>query len=242
MLTLTAESMFAHRGLHDATRPKNSLSAIVAAANAGYGIEFDIHLTSDGVPFVSHDADTLSDTGVELQIGATRSEVLRQLNFTSNGERLATLDDVLREVAPTVPLLVEIKPTRRVNEIVTAVQQRLAGREHSVALQSFQPSIVHAAKLSGAGFAVGQLGESTNASMPLHERLYWRTLVTNAWVRPDFLAMEVSSLASPVVKFWHERLRCPLLGWTVVNDEDVALCRAAGAGLIFEQVRLQLHA
>lgn len=241
MLTLTPESLFAHRGLHDDTRPKNSLSAIAAAGDAGYGIEFDIHLSSDGVPFVSHDADTLSDTGIELLIGATRSEVLRELTFNSNGEHLATLDDVLRAVGPNVPLLVEIKPTRRVEETVTAVQQLLEGREQRAALQSFQPSIVHAAKRSGAGFAVGQLGESSNAAMPLHERLYWRTLVTNAWVRPDFLAMEVSSLASPVVKFWRERLRCPLLGWTVINDEDVALCRAAGAGLIFECLRPQAH-
>jgi glycerophosphoryl diester phosphodiesterase len=237
MLTLTADSLFAHRGLHDGARPKNSLSAIVAAADAGYGIEFDIHLSSDGVPFVSHDADTLSDTGIELQIGATRSEVLSGLTFTGNGEHLATLDDVLRAVAPNVPLLVEIKPTRRVEETVTAVQRLLLGREQSAALQSFQPSIVHAAKRSGTGFAVGQLGESSSAAMPLHERLYWRTLVTNAWARPDFLAMELASLASPMVRFWRKRLGCPLLGWTVVNDEDVALCRAAGAGLIFEQVR-----
>jgi len=235
MLTLTPDSLFAHRGLHDDAMPKNSLSAIVAAADAGYGIEFDVHLSSDGVPIVSHDADTLADTGVEMLIGSTHSEALRQLTFAANGERLATLDDVVREVAPSVQLLVEIKPTRRVAETVHAVTGRLAGREESVALQSFHPRIVQAAKHSR--FAVGQLGEEANASMPLHERLYWQTLVTNAWIRPDFLAMYKSTLNSPLVKFWRDRLHCPLLGWTVVDHADVALCRAAGAGLIFEGVR-----
>lgn len=238
MLTLTPDSLFAHRGLHDDSKPKNSLSAIVAAADAGYGIEFDVHLSSDGIPFVSHDADTLHDTGIELQIAATRSEVLREMSFSSNGERLATLDDVVREVAPLVSLLVEIKQTRRVRATVDAVADRLQGREHTSALQSFQPAVVWSAKRRHGAFAVGQLGEAANDQMPLLERLYWQTLPTNAWNRPDFLAMYLSVLSSATVKFWQERLRCPLLGWTVVDDDDVALCRAAKAGLIFEQVRL----
>lgn len=237
MLTLTPESLFAHRGLHDDTKPKNSLSAIVAAADAGYGIEFDIHLSSDGVPIVSHDPDTLHDTGIGLRIEATHSSVLRQLSFLGNGERLATLDDVVREVAPAVQLLVEIKQTRRVRATIDAVAARLQGREQAVALQSFQPAMVWAAKRRHAAFAVGQLGEAANDEMATLERLYWQTLFTNAWNRPDFLAMYVSELSSPTVTFWRERLHCPLLGWTVVDDADVALCRAAKAGLIFEEVR-----
>lgn len=237
MLTLTPDSLFAHRGLHDDNMPKNSLSAIVAAADAGYGIEFDVHLSSDGVPIVSHDADTLADTGVELVIADTHSDTLRSLTFTTNGERLATLDDVLREVGVRVPLLIELKPTRRVAPTATAVLARVQGREDSVALQSFQPRLVQALKRTARGFAVGQLGEASNAEMPLHERLYWQTLVTNAWTRPDFLAMYLSCLDSPVVRFWRGRLGCPLLGWTVVDAAGIESCQRARAGMIFEQVR-----
>lgn len=237
MLTLTSDSLFAHRGLHDERMPKNSLSAIVAAADAGYGIEFDVHLSSDGVPIVSHDADTLADTGVDLVISDTHSDTLRALTFMANGERLATLDDVLREVGARVPLLVELKPTRHVAPTAAAVVARVQGLEDSVALQSFQPRLVQALKRTARGFAVGQLGEAANADMPLHERLYWQTLVTNAWIRPDFLATYLSTLESPVVRFWQQRLHCPLLGWTVVDDADVATCRSAGAGMIFERVR-----
>ena len=236
MLTLTPDSLFAHRGLHDDVMPKNSLSAIVAAAEAGYGIEFDVHLSLDGVPMVSHDADTLHDTGVALEIASTHSRDLRELTFTGNGERLATLDDVIREVGPSVPLLVEIKPTKRVAATVDAVVTRVVGREESVALQSFQPRVVWQCKRRG-GFIVGQLGEAANAEMPMLERLYWNTLVTNAWIRPDFLAIYLSALQSPVVNFWRKQRALPLLGWTVVDADDVATCRSANAGLIFEGVR-----
>lgn len=237
MLAITPDSRFAHRGLHDGDRPRNSLPAIVAAADAGYGIEFDVHLSSDGIPFISHDPDTRADTGAELLIGATRSEVLRELTFVGTNLRLATLEDVVREVRPEVPLLVEVKPTRRVSETLRAITERLAGREGAVAIQSFQPSVVHAVRRHHTGFAAGQLAEDANAAMPLHERWYWQTLATNAWVRPDFLAVYLTALTRPVVRFWRDRLGIPVLGWTVVDAEDIETCRAADAGLIFERVR-----
>ena len=49
----------AHRGLHDAAAGviENSRSAFEAAIVAGYAIECDLQLSSDGVPFVFHDDD-----------------------------------------------------------------------------------------------------------------------------------------------------------------------------------------
>ncbi len=49
----------AHRGLHDRTagRIENSLTAIRAARDAGYGIEIDLQLSADGVAMVFHDDD-----------------------------------------------------------------------------------------------------------------------------------------------------------------------------------------
>ena len=47
----------AHRGLHDESRGivENSLSAFRAAAEAGYPIELDVQLSSDGEAMVFHD-------------------------------------------------------------------------------------------------------------------------------------------------------------------------------------------
>lgn len=51
---------YAHRGLHteDGTVPENSLPAFRAAAEAGYAVEMDVHLTADDQLVVFHD-DTL---------------------------------------------------------------------------------------------------------------------------------------------------------------------------------------
>ncbi len=237
MITLNADSHFAHRGLHDESKPKNSLAAIVTAADAGYGVEFDVQLSADGVPIISHDPDTQADTGVHMVIAKTHSEVLRQLRFAGSSETLATLDDVVSAVGARVPLLVEIKPTTRVGATVSAVATRLQGREPSTALQSFQPSIVTTAKRRFGQFAVGQLGEQANSTMPMLQRVHTRLLATNWTAKPDFLAMYLPVLQSPMVRFWRSALGCALLGWTVIDDNDMVTCRDAGAGMIFEKVR-----
>lgn len=55
---LTARPV-AHRGFHDMnkTRWENTLSAFAAAAERGYAIECDVHLSSDRVPVIIHDGD-----------------------------------------------------------------------------------------------------------------------------------------------------------------------------------------
>ena len=49
----------AHRGLHDRASGviENSASAFEAAIIAGFAIECDVQLTSDGVPVIFHDND-----------------------------------------------------------------------------------------------------------------------------------------------------------------------------------------
>lgn len=57
-ILLTARPV-AHRGFHDMnkTRWENTLSAFAAAAERGYAIECDVHLSSDRVPVIIHDGD-----------------------------------------------------------------------------------------------------------------------------------------------------------------------------------------
>ncbi len=237
MLELGPASRFAHRGLHDATRPRNSLAAIVAAADEGFGVEFDIHLSSDGIPIVSHDPDTLHDTGVRRRIESTPAAAITELTFAGTDDHLTTLDAVIAHVGPSVPLLIEIKPTRQVSAVVEAVASRVGGREDSVALQSFHPAIVRRAKRAHPRFAAGQLGEPAESSLPILRRWHAATLATNVLVRPDFIALEVSMLDGPLAQFWHRRLRLPLLAWTVRTGAEVAACQRHGAGMIFEDLR-----
>ena len=59
---------YAHRGLWNAQRPENSLSAFRSAVDAGYGIELDVHRTKDGVLVVHHDDNLKRVCGVDRRI------------------------------------------------------------------------------------------------------------------------------------------------------------------------------
>jgi glycerophosphoryl diester phosphodiesterase len=217
--------------------PANSLSAIVAAADAGYGIEIDIQVTRDGVPFIIHENNTMADSGIDLFIPTATAEEVGALSFLQNGEKLCTLDDVFREVGPDVPLLLDVKQTKEVRHTVRSVAARASTREAATAIQSFQPTAVWYAKKLLPHILVGQLGEESNYTMGPIQTFQTDTLITNFVTRPDFIGMYLPMLRRRITSYWRERLQCPFVGWTVVDDEDIELCRELGVSMVFEKVR-----
>lgn len=99
----------AHRGYWKQNgAPQNSLQSLKNAIQAGfYGSEFDVLVTSDGIPVVHHD-DKING----LLIEDTPYARLKELTL-SNGEKLPTLGKYL-ETAKNTPgntrLILEIKP------------------------------------------------------------------------------------------------------------------------------------
>ena len=139
----------AHRALHDlqASRPENSRAAIRAAVEAGYGIEFDLQRSADGVPMVFHDEALLRLTGVEGLVGDRTAEELGRLTLHHGEEGIPTLAEVLGLVAGRVPLLIEVKDQSGVlgpvdGQLEEATARALHGYEGPAALMSFNPHSV----------------------------------------------------------------------------------------------------
>ncbi len=57
------QTPIAHRGLHDGTKPENSMPAFLAAIEHGYAIETDVRFTKDKQLVIFHDDDLLRMTG-----------------------------------------------------------------------------------------------------------------------------------------------------------------------------------
>lgn len=98
----------AHRGASDRAL-ENSLAAFaLALADGADMIEFDVRLSSDGVPVVLHDAGT-GRTGKEnLVVARTPWALLRRVRL-KNGEFLPSLAEVLELLRGAVPLNIESK-------------------------------------------------------------------------------------------------------------------------------------
>ena len=87
----------AHRGLHDvqAGRPENSLAAVRAAVDVGYGIEIDVQMSADGHAMVFHD-DTLDRlTAKAGPIVAHTAEALGRIMLSGSDQTIPTLAQVL---------------------------------------------------------------------------------------------------------------------------------------------------
>ena len=98
----------AHRGASDLAL-ENSPSAFALAASGGADmIEFDVRLSSDGVPVVFHDGHTGRTSKENLAVARTPAARLRTVRL-KNGENLPFLADVLEIVGGKVPINIESK-------------------------------------------------------------------------------------------------------------------------------------
>ena len=139
----------AHRALHDsaAGRPENSRAAVRAAVAAGYGIEIDVQLSSDGQAMVFHDEDLdrlTSDCG---PVRARTAAELGRTRLRDAEDGIPTLPEVLALIGGRVPLLIEIKDqTLTMSEtdgrLEAATAAALASYTGPVAVMSFNPHAV----------------------------------------------------------------------------------------------------
>ncbi len=112
--------IWAHRGSHDIKSPlENTMAAFQRAIDeAADGIELDVHLSADGVPFVFHDATLtrlIADTDPRpvIQIGWSELSEISLLD----GSKIPRLDDVLSLVAGRMEVNIELKDAQAVDTV-----------------------------------------------------------------------------------------------------------------------------
>lgn len=143
----------AHRGVHHAL-PESSLAAFEAAVRVGAdAIEFDVRLSRDGVPMVTHDVELDRSLGAEgLVFQWTADELRSQALRGSVAERMPTLDEVLDAFAGRIGLEIELKDP--VPELIPAVAARLEPHRRdwdSMEVTSFEhASLIHLSRAVSA--------------------------------------------------------------------------------------------
>lgn len=137
---------YAHRGLWNAQRPENSLSAFRSAVDAGYGIELDVHRTKDGVLVVHHDDNLKRVCGVDRRIAQSTLAEVRACHLSGTAEVVPTFDEVLEAVGGRVPLIVELKVEQNVDSLCSAVRERMQRYNGLWCMESFDR-----ARCSGSG-------------------------------------------------------------------------------------------
>lgn len=230
--------MFAHRGLHGAGVPENSLLAFLLAKERGYGIELDVQLTRDKKVVVFHDPDLLRMCGVDKRVDELTYAELKQYCLGSSHEYIPLLSEVL-ELLVDVPVICELKPHAGNNntEICEYVCQEIADYAGELWIESFSPFIVRWFKLNRPDIIRGQLSMDfirQREGLNLLEAFLMKHLLVNFIGRPDFIGYraEHSSFGFTLCR----RLFQPIcLAWTVTEPELKEKMRNRFHGFIFEE-------
>lgn len=234
----------AHRAYHDKTkgRPENSLAAVRAAVDAGYGIEIDLQLSSDRVAMVFHDEALGRLTEESGPLSARPAAALGAIPLRHGTEGIPTLTQVLDIIAGRVPLLIEVKDTDipvgpRVGALEQAVAECLTGYVGPVAVMSFNPhSVAALARFAPdvpRGLTVGGPEDSTYAGLPPARVTALADMTDFDRVGASFVSCDRTRLDRPAVLSL-KALGVPILCWTVRSPEQEAAARRIADNITFE--------
>lgn len=119
--------IYGHRGA-SAELPENTLPAFQRVIDLGAdGVEFDVHLSSDGVPVVIHDDTVDRTTRASGPVNSFTAEELGNLDAGA-GYGVPTLRDVLDLVGTSLHLNIEIKSAEAGQAVIDEVVPRLGLR------------------------------------------------------------------------------------------------------------------
>ena len=131
----------AHRGLWSkGGPPENSLGAFEAACEAGYGIELDVQLSSDGEAMVFHDGKLARLTGREGRIADHTAADLAEIPLAGSEDTIPTLVDTLTLVGHRAMVHIELKTAYgEVGPLEQRVYEILIDHNGPVAVIGFNP-------------------------------------------------------------------------------------------------------
>lgn len=229
----------AHRGLHDETKPENSLSAFRAAKEAGYAIETDVRFTKDGKLVVFHDDDLKRMTGDGRAVCDCTLAELKELRLAGTDERIPTFKEFLTEADGKTPLLIEIKNMKKVKgkTIARAMLEEIKELNYTgeYSVQSFNPFYAKAYKKLCPDVPCGVLAHWQMSRKG--DALSWRIkafllsrLKFNILTRPDFVSYGFWALPKKCVT----RFKGAKLAWTIRSPEEEEKARKYVDNVIFE--------
>lgn len=210
---------FAHRGLHSADCPENSIAAFEAAIDGGFGIELDVRLSADGAPVVFHDADLGRLCGTDGRVSQLPVRELCGQRLAGGNERIPTLVAAMHAIGGRTPVLVDLKASvgqrARLADAAAILLRAYLG---PVGVVGFDPLLLGAMRRRAPRLLRGQTcGIET-----------WSARLST----PDFVTFNIDRLPATAVAKVRQRL--PVVAWTVRTAAEYELARDVADAVIVE--------
>jgi glycerophosphoryl diester phosphodiesterase len=226
---LTAQPI-AHRGYHDLNKQcwENTLSAFAAAVERGFAIECDVHLSADRVPVVIHDDNFRRLADRDGFVWQRTAAEIGAMKVGGTADHFPTLKETLDLVAGRVPLVIEVKGTPGHDDgLVESVGRLLETYDGKVAIMSFDHWLIrdfarYAPKIPAGLTAYGKDNQLIEAhfSMLAHQI--------------DFISYAAGDLPNPFVSFVRDKLKMPVITWTIRDQPAIDLTFRYADQMTFE--------
>ena len=228
---------YAHRGIYDNKEiPENSIAAFEAAMAAGFGIELDVHLSSDGDVVVFHDDNLLRMCGEETKISELRGAELSWRRLAGTEHTLPLMTDVLNAVKGRAPILIELKGTTTYTSLCENLARVMQYYDGKYCVQSFNPFLLgwfkkHAPRVSRGLLYTNFMKENGGGFL---KSFSLTCMLLNVIARPDFIACDQKYVDAFPVKLMRNLYKLPTFVWTVTDNDSFARNRSAKLKNIFE--------
>ena len=233
-LSFGRPQVFAHRG-GAALRPENTIAAFDHGLSLGAdGLEFDVHLSRDGVVVVHHDTTLDRTTDRRGPLAALTADELARVDAAHHfvprgasgppplrgaGVGIPTLREVLRRYG-NIPIIIELKVNDPALAHRTIDEVRAAGAVHRVSLGSFGTRVLRAARAYESDVSTGASREETRFAL-------YRSWCRWPIAHPPFDTYQVPEFAGSTrvvsrrfVEYAH-RSGVAVQVWTVDAAEDI---------------------
>jgi glycerophosphoryl diester phosphodiesterase len=229
--------LFAHRGL-SSIAPENTMAAFKLARSMGMpGIEFDVHLTSDGKLAVIHDHSTARVAAASLDVERSNWKELSALDIGSwkgrkwKGERIVELRELFEEFGESFYYDIELKSSISSDyglEAAVAACLRDAfaskgGLTGRILVSSFNPMALARFKYLSSAIPTAIIW-SSDADVPAYLRHG-----EGRWIgKVDALKPDKAKVTRISSLRWRKLGRYPILPWTV--DDKIEAARLLSLG------------
>lgn len=203
-------NLIAHRGLHY-NYLENTLGAFKEAIKNNYIIELDIRLTKDKKIIVFHDNNLFRITGINKNINESTYE---ELNKIIN---IPTLQEVLNLVSGKVPIIIEIKLSKKLFQLEKELSKLLDNYNYRYAIQSFNPLSILWFKINKPKYIRGYLINSIYSKNIIINRLL-NSKILNKILKPNYLGVNLQYLKNNKIK--NLRRKYLIIGYTINNQEE----------------------
>lgn len=231
----------AHRGWHWVNGvDENSWEAIELAVENDVPIEFDVHLSSDGVPYVHHDFSFKRMTGLDQTGDDLSIRKIKKLKTHNSSSGVPVLKDVLEFVQGKVPLVIDVKRERSDFALEESLYELLRNYKGDFSIQSFHPSTLNYFRKNRVNFPLGLLsGSFEDEDLNLFVKVVLKSLCLCPFLMPNYIGHQWSQISLRAPQEIREKYEIPLLGWTVRDEKARRFTQKWGDNIIFEDIEPQ---